>query len=88
MGTFATKFHWKVVVSDLFNQIFQAMNARLRSPFIGYFILAQIYLNYAAFILLFWGEGTVDERVACFTSTVTFERFVALPVVVSIVGGS
>lgn len=74
-------------MTDLLNQIFQAMNARLRSPFIGYFILAQIYLNYAAFILLLWGEGSVDDRVDCFAATVTFQRFVVLPILISLVGG-
>lgn len=63
------------------------MNARLRSPFLGYFVLAQIYLNYGAFALLLWGEGTVDERVDAFSSATSLQNFAVYPIIAALVGG-
>lgn len=63
------------------------MNARLRSPFLGYFVLAQIYLNYSAFALLLWGEGTVDERLDAFSSVTSVQSFVVYPIIAALVGG-
>jgi hypothetical protein len=45
---------------------------KLTSPVIGAFISAWVLFNWDKFLLLFWGDGTLDERLKCFQGTANF----------------
>ncbi len=74
-------------MSDLISQVFQAFNSRLRSPFLGYFFLGQVYLNYRAFVLLFWGSDRIELRLEEFSGAANFQQFVLYPISFAIFGG-
>lgn len=53
-------------MSDLFQEMFQTINSRLRSPTIGSVILAFVGFNWRALMYLFFASTDVQSRIIFF----------------------
>lgn len=54
------------VIDDIYSSITGNAKTRIKDPFIGTFICSWILCNWHYLSLLFWGDGTVPERVSAF----------------------
>jgi hypothetical protein len=62
------------LLKDLFASWVNENKVRITSPVLGAFIGAWVLLNWQQFFLLFWGNGSIDERLASFNSIVTLSN--------------
>ncbi|MEY0959985.1 hypothetical protein AB7188_13930 [Providencia rettgeri] len=54
------------VIDDICSSITGNAKTRIKDPFIGTFIFSWVLCNWRYLSLLFWGDGTVPERVSAF----------------------
>lgn len=53
---------------DLSKAFTEWMDTRLRHPFLSYFFVAFVFLNWRAYALLIWSEQSFDNRLAQFNA--------------------
>lgn len=61
-------------MKDILNNWMKDNQVRITSPVIGAFISAWILFNWDKFLLLFWGEGKIAERLDTFKETANFSN--------------
>jgi hypothetical protein len=62
-------------MKDILNSWAKDNQVRITSPVIGAFISSWILFNWDRFLLLFWGSGTLSERLKHFQETTNFSDY-------------
>jgi hypothetical protein len=75
------------MVKDLISNWFSESKTKIRSPVIGAFIGAWTLLNWKHFLLLFWGNGLIETRLANFETLLIFSNlsFWLWPILIALV---
>lgn len=63
------------MVKDLITNWFSDNKVKINSPVLGAFIGAWVIFNWKHFLLLFWGDGTLDSRLITFEKALTFSNY-------------
>lgn len=62
------------MLKELFVSWFSDNKVKITSPVLGTFIGAWVIFNWKNFLLLFWGEGKLEERLAVFDAALSFSN--------------
>lgn len=62
------------MIKELFVSWFSDNKVKITSPVLGAFVGAWVIFNWKNFLLLFWGTGTLEERLTVFDNALSFSN--------------
>ncbi|PMG50481.1 hypothetical protein [Vibrio splendidus] len=63
------------MIKELLTSWFNENKVKITSPVVGSFIGAWVLFNWKSFLLLFWGAGTLEERLKTFDTDIVISNF-------------
>jgi len=67
-------------------EILEALNSRVRSPLFGYFVLAFIFINWRALLLLWLADEDIEMRIELFCFHTNYSSLLLYPALFAAVG--